>query len=209
MNDALTSARGRTGAAPSRGGRRRGAARNAAAHAELAADLAGQLPARGPGRRRARPRSGTSTRGKLLPRERVDALLDPGSPFLELSPLAAHGLYDGEAPAAGIITGIGRVSGRECVVVANDATVKGGTYYPMTVKKHLRAQEVALQNRLPCIYLVDSGGAFLPMQDEVFPDREHFGRIFYNQAQPVRRPASRRSPPSSGRAPPAARTCRR
>ena len=121
-------------------------------------------------------------RGKLLPRERVDALLDPGSPFLELSPLAAHGLYDGEAPAAGIITGIGRVSGRECVVVANDATVKGGTYYPMTVKKHLRAQEVALQNRLPCIYLVDSGGAFLPMQDEVFPDREHFGRIFYNQA---------------------------
>ena len=112
----------------------------------------------------------------------MDALLDPGSPFLELSPLAAHGLYDGEAPAAGIITGIGRVAGRECVVVANDATVKGGTYYPMTVKKHLRAQEVALQNRLPCVYLVDSGGAFLPMQDEVFPDREHFGRIFYNQA---------------------------
>ena len=121
-------------------------------------------------------------RGKLLPRERVDALLDPGSPFLELSPLAAHGLYDGDAPAAGIITGIGRVAGRECVVVANDATVKGGTYYPMTVKKHLRAQEVALHNRLPCIYLVDSGGAFLPMQDEVFPDREHFGRIFFNQA---------------------------
>src|ERR671912_7832 len=121
-------------------------------------------------------------RGKLLPRERVDTLLDPGSPFLELSPLAAHGLYDGEAPAAGIITGIGRVAGRECVVVANDATVKGGTYYPMTVKKHLRAQEVALHNRLPCIYLVDSGGAFLPMQDEVFPDREHFGRIFFNQA---------------------------
>ena len=148
-------------------------------------------------------------RGKLLPRERVDALLDPGSPFLELSPLAADGMYDGEAPAAGIITGIGRVSGRECVVVANDATVKGGTYYPMTVKKHLRAQEVALQNRLPCIYLVDSGGAFLPMQDEVFPDREHFGRIFYNQADHVARPASRRSPPSSGRAPPAARTCRR
>src|SRR5689334_24944329 len=121
-------------------------------------------------------------RGKLLPRDRVDSLLDPGSPFLELSPLAAHGMYDGDAPAAGIITGIGRVSGRECVVVANDATVKGGTYYPMTVKKHLRAQEVALHNRLPCIYLVDSGGAFLPMQDEVFPDREHFGRIFYNQA---------------------------
>jgi 3-methylcrotonyl-CoA carboxylase beta subunit len=121
-------------------------------------------------------------RGKLLPRERVDRLLDPGSPFLELSPMAAHGLYDDEAPGAGIITGIGVVSGRECVIVANDATVKGGTYYPMTVKKHLRAQEVALQNRLPCIYLVDSGGAFLPRQDEVFPDREHFGRIFFNQA---------------------------
>jgi 3-methylcrotonyl-CoA carboxylase beta subunit len=121
-------------------------------------------------------------RGKLLPRDRVDALLDPGSPFLELSPLAADGLYDGDAPSAGIITGIGRVSGRECVIVANDATVKGGTYYPVTVKKHLRAQEVALHNRLPCIYLVDSGGAFLPRQDEVFPDREHFGRIFYNQA---------------------------
>jgi 3-methylcrotonyl-CoA carboxylase beta subunit len=113
----------------------------------------------------------------------VRALLDPGSPFLELSPLAADGLYDGDAPAAGIITGVGRVSGRECVVVANDATVKGGTYYPMTVKKHLRAQEVALHNRLPCLYLVDSGGAFLPLQDSVFPDREHFGRIFYNQAQ--------------------------
>ncbi len=121
-------------------------------------------------------------RGKLLPRERVDALLDPGSPFLELSALAANGMYGDEAPGAGVITGIGRVSGRECVVVANDATVKGGTYYPMTVKKHLRAQEVALQNRLPCVYLVDSGGAFLPRQDEVFPDREHFGRIFYNQA---------------------------
>ena len=122
------------------------------------------------------------SRGKLLPRDRVDALLDRGSPFLELSPLAAHGLYDGEAPGAGIITGVGRVSGRECLIIANDATVKGGTYYPMTVKKHLRAHEVALQNRLPCIYLVDSGGAFLPRQDEVFPDREHFGRIFYNQA---------------------------
>ncbi|MCW2714981.1 MAG: acetyl/propionyl-CoA carboxylase, carboxyltransferase subunit [Frankiales bacterium] len=121
-------------------------------------------------------------RGKLLPRERVDALLDPGSPFLELSALAAHGLYGDVAPGAGIITGVGRVSGRECVVVANDATVKGGTYYPMTVKKHLRAQEVALHNNLPCVYLVDSGGAFLPQQDEVFPDREHFGRIFYNQA---------------------------
>src|SRR5271154_108337 len=121
-------------------------------------------------------------RGKLLPRARVDTLLDPGSPFLELSPLAATGMYNDEAPGAGIITGVGRVSGRECMVVANDATVKGGTYYPMTVKKHLRAQEVALQNRLPCLYLVDSGGAFLPHQDEVFPDREHFGRIFYNQA---------------------------
>src|ERR1700744_1955329 len=123
-----------------------------------------------------------TARGKLLPRERIRALLDPGSPFLELSPLAAYGMYDDAAPAAGIITGVGRIAGRTCVVVANDATVKGGTYYPMTVKKHLRAQEVALQNRLPCVYLVDSGGAFLPMQDEVFPDREHFGRIFFNQA---------------------------
>ncbi|OZE43192.1 MULTISPECIES: carboxyl transferase domain-containing protein [unclassified Rhodococcus (in: high G+C Gram-positive bacteria)] len=121
-------------------------------------------------------------RGKLLPRDRVNELLDPGSPFLEISPLAANGLYDDECPGAGVIAGIGRVSGRECVIVANDATVKGGTYYPMTVKKHLRAQEIALQNTLPCIYLVDSGGAFLPRQDEVFPDREHFGRIFYNQA---------------------------
>src|SRR6056297_2643542 len=122
------------------------------------------------------------SRGKLLPRERIESLLDPGSPFLELSPLAAHGMYDGEAPGAGIITGVGRVAGRLCVVVANDATVKGGTYFPMTVKKHLRAQEVALDNALPCLYLVDSGGAFLPEQDSVFPDREHFGRIFYNQA---------------------------
>jgi 3-methylcrotonyl-CoA carboxylase beta subunit len=121
-------------------------------------------------------------RGKLLPRDRVAALIDPGSPFLELSQLAAFGMYDGEVPSAGIITGVGRVSGRECVIVANDATVKGGTYFPMTVKKHLRAQEVARANRLPCVYLVDSGGAFLPMQDEIFPDREHFGRIFYNQA---------------------------
>ncbi len=131
-----------------------------------------------------------TARGKLLPRDRVAALLDPGSPFLELSALAAWGMYGktasadhpGDAPAAGIITGIGRVSGIECVIVANDATVKGGTYYPITVKKHLRAQEVAMQNNLPCIYLVDSGGAFLPLQDEVFPDKEHFGRIFYNQA---------------------------
>jgi 3-methylcrotonyl-CoA carboxylase beta subunit len=121
-------------------------------------------------------------RGKLLARDRVDRLLDPGSPFLELSPLAATGMYDDAVPSAGIVTGIGRVSGRECVIVANDATVKGGTYYPVTVKKHLRAQEVARANRLPCIYLVDSGGAFLPMQDEVFPDKEHFGRIFFNQA---------------------------
>jgi 3-methylcrotonyl-CoA carboxylase beta subunit len=121
-------------------------------------------------------------RGKLLPRQRVAGLLDPGTPFLELSQLAAHNMYGGDVPAASIITGIGRVSGVECVIVANDATVKGGTYYPLTVKKHLRAQEIALENHLPCIYLVDSGGAFLPMQDEVFPDREHFGRIFYNQA---------------------------
>ena len=126
---------------------------------------------------------GISRRGKLLPRERVRLLLDPGSPFLELSPLAAFGMYDGEVPAAGIITGIGRIMGRECVVVANDATVKGGTYFPITVKKHLRAQEIAGENRLPCLYLVDSGGAFLPTQDEVFPDRDHFGRIFYNQAK--------------------------
>ncbi len=121
-------------------------------------------------------------RGKLLPRDRVDGLLDPGSPFLEIAALAADGMYDDECPGAGMIAGIGRVSGRECLIVANDATVKGGTYYPVTVKKHLRAQEIALQNKLPCIYLVDSGGAFLPRQDEVFPDREHFGRIFYNQA---------------------------
>ena len=121
-------------------------------------------------------------RGKLLARDRVNGLVDPGAPVLELSPLAAYGMYGGEVPAASIITCIGRVSGRECVIVANDATVKGGTYYPLTVKKHVRAQEIALQNRLPCVYLVDSGGAFLPEQDDVFPDREHFGRIFYNQA---------------------------
>jgi acetyl-CoA carboxylase carboxyltransferase component len=122
-------------------------------------------------------------RGKLTARERVDRLVDPGTPFLELSPLAAHGLYGGDAPAAGIVTGIGTVSGVPCAIVANDATVKGGTYYPMTVKKHLRAQEIAEQNHLPCIYLVDSGGAFLPLWTDVFPDREHFGRIFYNQAR--------------------------
>src|SRR6188768_876745 len=123
------------------------------------------------------------SRGKLLARERIDRLLDPGSSFLELGALAAWDLYDGEAPSAGIVTGVGVVQGRECVVVANDATVKGGTYFPLTVKKHLRAQEVAEQNHLPCIYLVDSGGAFLPLQAEVFPDRDHFGRIFYNQAR--------------------------
>src|SRR6266540_4582433 len=155
--------------------------RYAKEHAELVDDLRQRLAAaRLGGPERARGRH--SERGKLLPRDRVDALVDPASPFLELSPLAATGMYGDEAPAAGIITGVGRVSGRECVVVANDATVKGGTYYPVTVKKHLRAQEVALANNLPCIYLVDSGGAFLPRQDEVFPDREHFGRIFYNQA---------------------------
>jgi len=128
------------------------------------------------------PRAKHTARGKLLPRDRVAQLLDPGTPFLEIGQLAAFGMYNDDAPCAGVIAGIGRVEGVECVIVANDATVKGGTYYPMTVKKHLRAQEIAQQNRLPCIYLVDSGGAFLPMQDDVFPDRDHFGRIFYNQA---------------------------
>lgn len=154
---------------------------NRTAHGALLADLRDRLATAalgGPAKARERHMA----RGKLLPRQRVDQLLDPGSPFLELSPLAATGMYDDECPGAGIITGIGRISGRECVIVANDATVKGGTYYPMTVKKHLRAQEVAVQNHLPCVYLVDSGGAFLPRQDDVFPDREHFGRIFYNQA---------------------------
>src|SRR6478672_9545753 len=122
-------------------------------------------------------------RGKLPVRERIDRLLDPGSAFLELSPLAATGLYDDDAPSAGIVTGIGTVEGTRVVVIGNDATVKGGTYYPMTVKKHLRAQEIALENRLACVYLVDSGGAFLPLQADVFPDRDHFGRIFYNQAR--------------------------
>src|SRR5579863_8516810 len=121
--------------------------------------------------------------GKLPARERIRVLLDTGSPFLEFSQLAAHGMYGGDIACAGIVTGIGRVGGRECVIVANDPTVKGGTYYPVTVKKHLRAQEIARDNRLPCLYLVESGGAFLPAQDEVFPDRDHFGRIFYNQAQ--------------------------
>ena len=159
---------------------------NATAMRALVADLQVQVTkAQGGGGAAARAKH--TARGKLLPRERVQMLLDPGTPFLELSPLAALGLYpdrDGtdSAPCAGLIAGIGRVSGVDCMVVCNDATVKGGTYYPMTVKKHLRAQEVALQNRLPCIYLVDSGGANLPNQDEVFPDRDHFGRIFYNQA---------------------------
>ena len=156
-------------------------AANEAAHQTLVADLEVQLAhARAGGGERAQQRH--VDRGKLLPRDRVARLLDPDAPFLELSALAAHDLYDGAAPGAGIITGIGRVAGRECVIVANDATVKGGTYFPLTVKKHLRAQEIALHNRLPCIYLVDSGGAFLPLQDEVFPDRDHFGRIFFNQA---------------------------
>ncbi|MGH3998855.1 MAG: carboxyl transferase domain-containing protein, partial [Pseudonocardiaceae bacterium] len=154
---------------------------NARAHAAMVADLRERLAkARLGGPVSARQRH--VQRGKLLPRDRVDSLLDPSSPFLELSPLAATGMYGDEAPGAGIITGVGRVAGRECVIVANDATVKGGTYYPLTVKKHLRAQEVALHNHLPCLYLVVSGGAYLPEQDQVFPDREHFGRIFYNQA---------------------------
>src|SRR5665213_1628650 len=123
------------------------------------------------------------SRGKLLARERIDRLVDPGTAFLELNALAAWEMYDNQAPGAGIVTGIGVVEGRECVIVANDATVKGGSYFPLTVKKHLRAQEVAEQNRLPCIYLVDSGGAYLPLQDDVFPDREHFGRVFFNQAR--------------------------
>jgi len=148
---------------------------------ELVADLRDRLATARRGGSEAARRKHTD-RGKLLVRDRVDRLLDPGSPFLELSPLAATGMYDDAVPSAGIVTGIGRISGRECVVVANDATVKGGTYYPITVKKHLRAQAVASDNHLPCVYLVDSGGAFLPMQDEVFPDREHFGRIFFNQA---------------------------
>ena len=122
-------------------------------------------------------------RGKLLVRDRIAGLLDPGSPFLELSALAAHGMYDGDVASAGIVTGIGQVSGRDCVIVANDATIKGGTYYPVTVKKHLRAQEIARDNHLPCIYLVDSGGAFLPVQDQVFPGKDHFGNSFYNQCR--------------------------
>ncbi|MFT3898514.1 MAG: carboxyl transferase domain-containing protein [Thermomonas sp.] len=155
---------------------------NAAFHRELVAELDRRLArAADGGGEKARARH--TERGKLLARDRITALLDPGSPFLEIAPLAAEGMYDDAAPAAGMVCGIGRVMGQEVVVVANDATVKGGTYFPMTVKKHLRAQEIARENRLPCIYLVDSGGAFLPLQDEVFPDKEHFGRIFYNQAR--------------------------
>ncbi|MHA7287465.1 carboxyl transferase domain-containing protein [Arthrobacter sp. MDT3-44] len=156
-------------------------AANSAAQAELVGDLRRRLATAalgGPERSRERH----VARGKLLPRERIDQLLDDGSPFLEIAPLAANGMYDDECPGAGVIAGIGLVHGRHVLVISNDATVKGGTYYPMTVKKHLRAQEIALENNLPCVYLVDSGGAFLPRQDEVFPDRNHFGRIFYNQA---------------------------
>jgi 3-methylcrotonyl-CoA carboxylase beta subunit len=156
-------------------------AANAAAMAALVTDLETTIATTEEGGGKA-ARDKHLARNKLLPRERVRALIDPGSPFLELSQLAAHGLYGGEVPCAGIISGIGRVSGRECVIIANDATVKGGTYFPLTVKKHVRAQEIARANRLPCIYLVDSGGAFLPQQDEIFPDRDHFGRIFFNQA---------------------------
>ena len=154
---------------------------NAAAMSVLVEKLKRRLSIAEPGGDE-RSRKRHTERGKLLPRERVERLIDPGSPFLELSPLAAFGMYEGDIHGAGIITGIGRVSGRECVIVCNDATIKGGTYYPMTVKKHLRAQEIARENRLPCIYLVDSGGANLPNQAEIFPDKEHFGRIFFNQA---------------------------
>jgi 3-methylcrotonyl-CoA carboxylase beta subunit len=148
---------------------------------ELVDDLRARLAVVRQGGSQAARRKHTD-RGKLLVRDRIDRLIDPGSPFLELSALAATGMYDGAVPSAGVVTGIGIVQGRPCVIVANDATVKGGTYYPITVKKHLRAQEIARQNKLPCVYLVDSGGAFLPMQDEVFPDKDHFGRIFFNQA---------------------------
>ena len=180
---------------------------NAGAHGALVAELKRRqsLAAAGGGEE---ARAKHVARGKLLPRDRVETLLDPGTPFLEIAPLAAYGMYGDDAPAAGIITGIGRIPGREMRGGRNDATVKGGTYYPITVKKHLRAQEIALENRLPCVYLVDSGGAYLPLQDEVFPDREHFGRIFYNQAD-CRPRASRRSPWSWAPAPPAAPTCRR
>src|ERR1700710_213501 len=157
-------------------------ARNAEAMRALVAELREKLGhVAGGGGEASRARH--TARGKMLARQRVDLLIDPGTAFLELSPLAAYGLYGGGVPSASIITGVGRISGRECMIVANDATIKGGTYYPMTVKKHLRAQDVARQNNLPCVYMVDSGGAFLPQQDEIFPDERHFGRIFYNQAQ--------------------------
>src|SRR6266513_4077813 len=156
-------------------------ARNAEAMRALVAELREKLDqVAGGGGKASRARH--TSRGKMLARQRVDLLIDPGTAFLELSPLAANGLYGGDVHSASIITGVGRVAGRECVIVANDATIKGGTYYPMTVKKHLRAQDIARQNNLPCVYLVDSGGANLPNQTEVFPDRDHFGRIFYNQA---------------------------
>ncbi|WP_439375417.1 carboxyl transferase domain-containing protein [Bradyrhizobium sp. DASA03120] len=157
-------------------------ARNAEAMRGLVADLREKLSqVAGGGGEASRTRH--TARGKMLARERVDLLVDPGTAFLELSPLAAYGLYGGDVHSASVVTGVGRISGRECVIVANDATIKGGTYYPMTVKKHLRAQDIARQNNLPCVYMVDSGGAFLPLQDEIFPDERHFGRIFYNQAQ--------------------------
>jgi 3-methylcrotonyl-CoA carboxylase beta subunit len=157
-------------------------AQNAEAMRTLVADLREKLSqVAGGGGEASRDRH--TARGKMLARERVDLLVDPGTAFLELSPLAAYGLYGGDVHSASVITGVGRISGRECVIVANDATIKGGTYYPMTVKKHLRAQDIARQNNLPCVYMVDSGGAFLPMQDDIFPDERHFGRIFYNQAQ--------------------------
>ncbi|MGF6505983.1 carboxyl transferase domain-containing protein [Paraburkholderia sp. 32] len=154
---------------------------NAAALEALVADLRAKIEQLAQGGGQA-ARDKHTSRGKLLPRERIAQLLDPGTPFLELSQLAAYGMYNDDAPGAGVITGIGRIAGQECVIVCNDATVKGGTYYPVTVKKHVRAQEIASENRLPCVYLVDSGGANLPNQDDVFPDRDHFGRIFYNQA---------------------------
>lgn len=157
-------------------------ARNCEAMRTLVADLREKLSqVAGGGGEASRNRH--TARGKMLARQRVDLLVDPGTSFLELSPLAAYGLYGGDVHSASVVTGVGRISGRECVIVANDATIKGGTYYPMTVKKHLRAQDIARQNNLPCVYMVDSGGAFLPLQDEIFPDERHFGRIFYNQAQ--------------------------
>ncbi|MDE2378915.1 carboxyl transferase domain-containing protein, partial [Bradyrhizobium sp.] len=157
-------------------------ARNAEAMRALVADLREKLgQAAGGGGEASRNRH--TARGKMLARERVDLLVDPGTAFLELSPLAAYGLYGGDVHSASVVTGVGRIAGRECVIVANDATIKGGTYYPMTVKKHLRAQDIARQNNLPCVYMVDSGGAFLPLQDEIFPDERHFGHIFFNQAQ--------------------------